>query len=402
MSKSSSSSPYHLLVDQQNGIKRAALVSEAGRLTDFFAEEAAAPLQAGDLFIGRVGRMMGGMNACFVDLGVGKQGILSVGDVRARHMQKRKKAVHIGQLIHTGQYILVQVKAEGYGEKGPQLTMDISFSGRFLVYLPLSHSLSVSRRIKNNKEFRAKLEEFGLPAGGWIIRGSAVDASDAQLKAEAEFLAMRWLAAQKAQEKGKSAGKALRVYKAPSLIERALCEAGGQNLQKITVTDMDLAADLQAWLPEIEPELASSLSVAEKDEYLFDRYDVSSQLQEIAQKTVTLADGGTIVIEPTEALIVIDVNGGDQATALDANLAAADEIARQIRLRNLGGIIVVDFINLSKPKEIESLLSHFRWRLSSDPVSTQLYDMSRLGLVELTRARRGKAWHQLEEKIHGL
>lgn len=402
MSKAATSlSPNRLLIDEQNGVIRAALVSETGRLTDFFAEERDSSAKSGDVFIGRVGRMMGNMNACFVDLGVGKQGVLNVSDTKARHMAKRKKSVHIGQLVHTGQYILVQIRSDGSGEKGPQLTMDLTFSGRYLVYLPLSDNLSVSRRIKNHKEVREKLMQLGLPEGGWIVRGSATEASEAQLLAEADFLAQKWLAVQKAQQKGKQKNAAHRIYRADTLPERAFCEAGGLKLQEIIASDEELLRPLLKWLPMTDPALADSVSYADKGEYLFDRFDVASQLLDIGQKKVTLVDGGSIVIEPTEALVAIDVNSGDQKTLLEANMAAADEIARQIRLRNLGGIIVVDFVNLTKPKEREALLSHFRWRLSSDPVSTQLYEMSRLGLVELTRARRGKAWHQLEGKFHG-
>ncbi|HYD31053.1 MAG TPA: ribonuclease E/G [Azospirillaceae bacterium] len=375
-------SKTELFIDRAGPLLRAAVVDN-GRLTDLHIDNANRPSLLGAVFLGKVERIVPAMDAAFIDLGTGKAGLLSVSDVRPA----AGKGAKIGAALRGGQPVLVQVKADATGDKGPGLTMDVTLPGRFLVHAPYARGLTVSKRLGQGAA-RAELVkrlQVAVVGGGWIARSTAAMAEPALLGMEAEALAVAW------REIGRAATGATapaRLRDGPDAVRRAVVEAG-RALSRIRVVGDDLARDLKEWAAEAAPDLAGRIETASPS--LFDTYDVEGDIARLMGPRVPLSGGGSLVIEKTEALTVVDVNAGERGNALAVNLEAAAEIARQLRLRNAGGIVVVDFVNMHGRGDGERVLQALTTAVADDPVQTQVYGISRLGLVEMTRARRGAA-----------
>lgn len=384
--------PAEVLIDRSGPLLRAAAVRD-GRLTDLQLDHAARPSLLGAVFLGRVERIAPGLNAAFVDLGTGRSGLLGASDLRLPGAASRKDArapdQPIGRLLRAGQDVLVQVKAEPGGEKGPTLTMDVTLPGRFVVMTPLSPGLSLSRRLARGGEARAALaERMGrvLVGAGWIVRAQAAEATEAALAAEADSLALAWRAVEAALAAGRAPAL---VLPGPDAARRAVVEQGGRPIGPILVEDADLHKDLAAWLAEAAPDLLPRLALHRGPDRLFERHDLEGAIAGLAGRRVDLGGGAWLAIDRTEAMTVVDVNGGERGNALATNLDAAAEVARQLRLRNLGGIVVVDFIDMRGPGDGERLVQALSAAVAEDPAGVQVYGMTRLGLVEMTRARRG-------------
>lgn len=381
-----------LLIDRRGPLLRAATV-EDGALTDLQVDGAGRPSLLGGLFLGRVERIVPGLEAAFVDIGQGRPGLLAAADVRLPGAGTRKEARGgrrpIGSLLRGGQAVLVQVKAEPGGAKGPTLTMDVSLPGRFLVMTPLSPGISVSRRFGRGEERQrlvARVEE-AVASGGWIVRAGAAAAAPGLIEAEAEWLSLAWRDVEAAVAGGRPAPACLRPP--PDAALRAVVEQGMRGLDAILVEDAGAHAALAAWCREAAPDLAPRLALHRGPEPLFERFDLDGEIAGLAERVVPLRGGGSIVIDRTEAMTVVDVNGGERANPLATNLEAARQVARQLRLRNLGGIVVVDFIDMRGPGDRERLLAELTDAVAGDPVAVEVYGMTRLGLIEMTRARRG-------------
>ncbi|WP_434624093.1 ribonuclease E/G [Azospirillum sp. B2RO_4] len=405
-------SRLELLVDRDGPLTRAAVLTD-GRLTDLHIDHAGRPSLLGAIILGRVERIATGLNGAFVDLGNGLSGLLPAADVRRpvldddspqpRPNRPGAKPAPIGALLRTGQPVLVQVKADAVGSKGPSLTMDITLPGRFLVHAPLGRDIAVSKRLGTGPERAAlarRIEQLATGAG-WIVRAGAAQVSDDLLAAESEALHLQW----RAIRDDARAGSAPRLlHPGPDAPTRALIEQGAAAPAAILVDDQasaggirmgdgPLLSGLRNWCDRHAPDLLPRLSV-HKDAHgdaqrLFDLRDLDSAIAELLDVRVPLPLGGSLVIERTEALTVVDVNAGERGNPLDVNLDAAAEIGRQLRLRNVGGIVVVDFVNMRSRGDAERVLAALSQAVESDPVQTQVYGMSKLGLVELTRARRG-------------
>lgn len=381
-----------LLIDRRGPFLRAAMV-EDGELTDLQVDADARPSLLGGLFLGRVERIVPGLDAAFVDIGRGRPGLLAAADIRLPGAGTRKEARGgnrrpVGSLLRGGQEVLVQVKAEPGGGKGPALTMEVSLPGRFLVMTPMAPGVAVSRRLGRGEERQrlvARVEAAAGP-GGWIVRAGAVGAAPGLIEAEAEWLSLAWRAVE-AAALGEGSPACLRPP--PDAALRAVVEQGMRGLDAILVEDGPVHERLAAWCREAAPDLAPKLALHRGPEPLFERFDLDGEIAGLAGRIVPLKGGGSIVIDRTEAMTVVDVNGGERANPLATNLEAARQVARQLRLRNLGGIVVVDFIDMRGRGERERLLAELTDAVSGDPAAVEVYGMTRLGLVEMTRARRG-------------
>ncbi|MBP2228557.1 ribonuclease E/ribonuclease G [Azospirillum agricola] len=381
-----------VLVDRDGTLTRAAVLTD-GRLTDLHIDRADKPSLLGHVFLGRVERIVSGIDAAFVELGGGVSGFLVAADVRHPSDadnpdgRPRQKTGRIGALLRTGQPVLVQVKADATASKGPSLTMDVTLPGRFLIHAPFGRSVAVSKRLGAGPE-RAGLglRVQRLATGsGWIVRAGAAVAGDDRLAAESETLHLLWRGIRDAAE---SATAPSPLHAGPSAPVRALIEQGAAPAS-ILVDDESMARRLAGWCADHAPDLLPLIERHKAPPRLFDLRDLDSAIADLLDTRVELPRGGSLVIEPTEALTVVDVNAGERGNPLDVNLDAAAEIARQLRLRNVGGIVVVDFVNMRSRGDAERVLAALHEAVDGDPVQTQVYGMSKLGLVELTRARRG-------------
>jgi ribonuclease E/ribonuclease G len=388
-----------ILADRADGCVRVAALRASGRLADLFVECDARPSLTGAVVLGRVERIAPALDAAFVDLGEaggGRPGLLAAGDIRdagdasdkADTRDKARRGAHAGERLRAGQMVVVQVKADAVGAKGPVLTMDVALPGRFLVHVPKGRGIAVSRRLGAGDARAALMARLSAATvgEGWIARAGAATVDPALLSLEADALAAAWSAMAAAAAAG---GAPRRLAAAPGVLERALTELAVTAPVRILVDDAGLAGALARWCDERAPDLAGAVVRHKGPPGLFDMRDLDSAIAALAGPRVPLAGGGSLVIEPTEALTAIDVNAGERSNALAVNLEAAAEIARQIRLRNIGGIVVVDFVNMRGRGDGERLLGALAGAVADDPVQTQVYGMSALGLVELTRARRG-------------
>jgi len=381
-----------LLADRRGVLRRAAVL-DGGELTDLCIDRDDRPALMGAVLLGRVARLASGLNAAFVEIGQPQPGLLNAADVRPLPPRGRGE-LKIGQLLRTGDAVLVQVKADPHRDKGALLTMDVSLPGRFLVHLPLDSGLHLSRRMGRGPE-KARIQALlrqavsaGGPGqgGGWIVRAEAACAPPELLLAEAEALAGR--AADMARARQGAAAPA-RLLPPPDPVARAIIELGGAGFGAVRVEGADLLVAVKGWCRRHAPDLLDRITPHVGAHPLFATADLDGAIAALLDRRVPLSQGGSLVIEPTEALTVVDVNGGERGNALSTNLEACGEIARQLRLRNVGGIVVVDFLNLARADEREQLIQRLSHAVSDDPAGTHVYGMSKLGLVELTRARRG-------------
>lgn len=387
-----------LLIDTVGALRRAALLTD-GELTDLYIDRTDRPSLAGAVILGRVARVAAGMDSAFIDIGQARPGLLPASDVRAApgappSPRPKKGADHgIGTVLKAGQAVLVQVRADPVGGKGALLSMDITLPGRYTVHTPLAPGIHVSRRIAGagpdaaaHRQRLTALIRGVAPQDGWVVRAAALTATPDILVAEVEGLAGVWRAAY--AQAATVTAPAL-VLPPPIAPVRALIEQTGQPVDRIQVAGGDLLLTLKRWAAEQAPDLPALMSPFVGRGSLFDEGDVDGAIAGLLDRYVPLPQGGSLIIERTEALTVIDVNGGDRGDPLSVNLSAVPEIARQLRLRNVGGVVVVDFITLKRPADQERLLLALSGAVADDPGNTQVYGMSRLGLVELTRQRRG-------------
>lgn len=371
-----------LLIDQRGPLRRCAMLSD-GILTDLSLDHAQRPAWLGAIVLGRVTRVVAGLDAAFVEFGDTTPGFLSAADVRPGRRDAR-----IGQLLRAGQMVMAQVKADAHDGKGAVLTMDLSLPGRFLVHNPLGDGIHVSKRLGKGPEVQALRQRLSasLPnQGGWIVRAEAMQADPGLVLGEAEALLADAYRVQRAA--GGTAPATL--LPPPDAIRRALVELPRDGLMEIAVEGPEMLAAVKAAALALAPDLLPLITPHKGARPLFDQGDTDNAITALTGRRVDLGQGGSLVIDRTEALTVIDVNGGERGNPLATNLDACLEIARQLRLRNVGGIVVVDFVNMARAGDREAVIQRLSSAVADDPVATHVYGMSRLGLVEVTRARRG-------------
>lgn len=354
----------------------------------------------GNIYLGRVENVLPGMEAAFVDIGTPKNAVLYRGDVQydPEDVEGGERA-RIEDVLTEGQSILCQVTKNPIGKKGARLTQEVSLPGRFVVLVPNSSTYGISKRLSDDERRRLrKILDRVRPEGhGLIVRTAAEGVTAEEIEADVARLVAQW--EKIAQLASKVQAPAL-LYREPDMAVRVIREEFNRDYRGVIIDDRRLYEEVKRYVEVITPELADRVHYYDRSTEtlpLFERYHVHEQLHKALDRKVWLPSGGSLVIEHTEALTVIDVNTGKnvgstslEETVLQNNLEAAEEIARQLRLRDIGGIIVVDFIDMVDPENRKKVVAAFREALSRDKTRTQVFDISELGLVEMTRKRIGE------------
>lgn len=408
-----------LIVDVQPGEVSIALLEE-GRLMALQKEQRNQAYAVGDIYLAKVKKLMPGLNAAFVNVGYEKDAFLHYLDLGPHFktyidylntlLGDKKKIPALSKLklqpdidkkgviteqLTCGQQLMVQIVKEPISSKGPRLTTEISFTGRFLVLIPFSDKISISQKIKSTQEklrLRQLVESIKPKNFGVIIRTSAEGKRVADLNHEMETLVQCW---EETVAKAQKVEPPALIFEEESRIVSLLRDIYSPDLENIYVNNAEAMAQIQTYISLIAPEHKDIVKLYSGDEPIFDKFSVTRQIKSSFGKTVSFKSGSYIIIEHTEALHVIDVNSGnrtkagnDQETnALDVNLRAADEIARQLRLRDMGGIIVVDFIDMNKAEHRQKLYEHMREVMAKDRARHNILPLSKFGLMQITRQR---------------
>jgi len=426
-------------------------ILEDDRLVELLVDRPDTRRSVGDIYLGKVEAVLPGIQAAFVDIGAEKSAFLHASDLieadededpedrepddadeengngngeggngkgdgkgapqavanrrgPPRERRGRRPAPNIGDELKRGQTKLVQVIKEAIGTKGPRVTAQVSLAGRFLVYMPFASKVGVSRKIES-RDLRARLRDMvsklvPKDEGGWIIRTVADDLTEASCKREIDHLLGLWKKIMKKQSGGR----------APQLVQRETSLTRGivrdllsDKVDLLLVDSKLLYNEVEQYLKQIDPELLPRVKQYHAETPLFDEYDIETEIRNLFKQRVDLPTGGYLIIQPTEALISIDVNTGrytgkrdPESTILRTNLEAAREVARQIRLRDIGGIIVVDFIDMETKSNRDKVLQELRTHLSRDRARTRAFAVSELGLIEMTRQRvRPSLWQSM-------
>ncbi|MDH3307097.1 MAG: Rne/Rng family ribonuclease [Acidimicrobiia bacterium] len=355
----------------------------------YVAREDTASL-AQNLYVAVAKNVLPGMEAAFFDFGEPKNGVLYAGDVKVdRSVHGRNPRIE--NMLNQGDRVLVQVVKDAMGQKGARLTGQISLPGRYLVLQPDSDAHGISRRLPDDerKRLRDIINELKPDGYGVIVRTAAASATRDELKADIEALINAWTKI-KVDAEGGPAPRL--VYQEPELLIRVIREHFTNDFKRLLIDDKAAMDRVIAYLEDTAPDLVSKVHMYEDELPLFERFHVEDQLRKALDRRVWLKSGGHLVIDRTEALTVIDVNTGKfvgtsnlEDTVLQNNLEAAEEICRQLRLRDIGGIIVMDFIDMESEKNQRMLIRKLKEELAKDKTRTQVFDISPLGLVEMTR-----------------
>ena len=408
-----------LVVDvQQKEISIALL--EDSRLVSLQKESRNQAYAVGDLYLAKVKKIMPGLNAAFIDVGFEKDAFLHYLDLGPQFStfrayldealkDKRKvpsiskvKALDdipkqgiIQDVLQPGQQLLVQIAKEPISSKGPRLTTEISFTGRFLVLIPFGDKISISQKIKSTEE-KVRLRQLvgSIKPKGFsvIIRTSAENKKFAELNQEMRSLVKAW---EDAIAKMQRSQPPMLIYEEESRAVSIIRDIFSTDFESVHVNDADAFAQIQNYVALIAPEKREIVKLYQKEVPIFDHFSITRQIKSSFGKTVSFKSGAYIIIEHTEALHVIDVNSGNrskqsadqESNALDVNLKAADEIARQLRLRDMGGIIVIDFIDMNKSEHRQALYEHMKEIMAKDRARHNILPLSKFGLMQITRQR---------------
>src|SRR5580698_8378914 len=347
----------------------------------------------GNVYRGRVQNVLPGMEAAFIDIGIPKNAVLYRGDVRYDTEDIEGGSTQqprIEDVLKAGQTILCQVTKNPIGAKGARLTQEVSLPGRFAVLVPNSSAFGISKRLGDTERRRLRriIDEVKPAGHGMIVRTAAEGVSADELQRDVETLLEQWNAIEVASKKSDQPGL---LYREPELSVRILREELNAEYRGVVIDDRALFEQVRDYVRAVSPELSDPV---EEGLPIFERYHVHEQLHKALDRKVWLPSGGSLIIERTEALTVIDVNTGKnvgktnlEETVYRNNLEAAEEVARQLRLRDIGGIIVIDFIDMEIRENRDKVAAALRNALARDKTRTQVFDISELGLVEMTRKR---------------
>ena len=392
--------PEEILVNITPQETRVAVLS-AGQVQELVVERAASRGLVGNIYRGRVARVLPGMQSAFVEIGLERAAFLHVADIWEHRKTngepgKSESARPIEKILAEGQPVLVQVLKDPIGTKGARLSTQLSVAGRLLVYLPQDPHIGISQRIEDEAgraALRERLKEL-VPAdekGGFILRTLAESASEEELRADLEYLRNLW---RDISGRSLAAQPPKLVYQDLSLAQRVLRDMLSDGISVVRVDSRENHQKLDAFAQAYMPRLRGRLEHYTGERPLFDAYNVEQEIEKALSRRVDLKSGGTLVIDQTEAMTTIDVNTGGfvgqrnfDDTVFKTNLEAAQAIARQLRLRNLGGIIVVDFIDMESEQHRASVLEEFRRALARDRTRMTVSGFTALGLVEMTRKR---------------
>jgi len=370
---------------------------EDGVLQEIYVERTSRRGLVGNLYKGRVTRVLPGMQAAFVEAGLARTAFLHASDI-AREPPAAGQAEHpdIQTLLHEGQELLVQVLKDPLGSKGARLSTRISIPSRYLVYMPFGSGVGLSARIEDEAErarLKGLLESFapGLAPGGYIARTAAEGAGPEALRADMLFLNKLWDSIRLQAEAAKPGD---RVHEDLPLALRVLRDLSDTGVRTVQVDSAETLARMRQFTAMFVPSLSERISVYAGARPIFEQHGIEEEIGRALERKVPLKSGGHLVIDQTESMTTIDVNTGAyvgtrtlEDTILKTNLEAAQAIARQLRLRNLGGIIIIDFIDMMEEPHKQAVLAALEQALTADHAKTQVTAVSALGLVEMTRKR---------------
>ena len=355
----------------------------------------------GNIYLGRVQNVLPGMEAAFVDIGTPKNAVLYRGDVQfdPEDVESSAGNARIEQILKPRQAIICQVTKNPIGAKGARLTQEVSLPGRFVVLIPNSSTYGISKRLADDerKRLRSILDKIKPAQHGLIVRTAAEGATREELERDVALLVGQW---EQIDALAKRSAAPTLLYREPDMAVRVIREEFNSSYRGVVIDDPQLHDEIRGYVSSITPELADRVELHDLSDEplpLFETYHVHEQLHKALDRKVWLPSGGSLIIERTEALTVIDVNTGKnvgtsslEETVFKNNLEAAEEVARQLRLRDIGGIIVIDFIDMEIKKNRDEVVRVFRDALARDKTRTQVFDISELGLVEMTRKRIGE------------
>ena len=376
-----------LILDYTPYCTRGALV-ENGELLEFSVEMTSVRGIVGNIYKGKVENVLGGMKAAFVNIGLERNGFLYVGDTLVDKSRLHSVMPNKSAKLSSGDVILCQVVKDQFGQKGARLTTDITIAGSYLVFLPDSDFIGVSRKIENDKrrEYLEQLVKSICPIGsGFIIRSAAEKAQDDDIKKDAAKLIEIW---QKVLEDFKTAPEKSVVFEEATLFERAIRDTMYDDVENVIVNDALIAKKLMGKIG------GAKVEVYEGERNIMSHFGLSAQINQLCERKVCMPNGAYIVIDKTEACTVIDVNTGKfvgstdlENTVFETNMAAVECIAKQLRLRNISGIVIIDFIDMLLQEHREAVVNALKHALKSDRLKTTTVGMTSLGLVELTRKK---------------
>jgi ribonuclease E len=374
---------------------RVALV-DGQRLYDLDIESGAREQKKSNIYKGRITRVEPSLEAAFVDFGSDRHGFLPLKEVSREYFKKGAEGrANIKDALTEGQEVIVQVEKEERGNKGAALTTFISLAGRYLVLMPNNpRAGGISRRIEGEErnELREALNGLNAPVDmGLIVRTAGLGRSSDEMQGDLDYLMQLWAAI---KEASLDRAAPFLIYQESNVIIRAIRDYLRQDIGEVLIDSVEAQEEALSFIRQVMPQYESKIKLYEDSVPLFNRFQIESQIETAFQRVVTLPSGGSIVIDPTEALVSIDINsaratkGADiEETALQTNLEAAEEIARQLRLRDIGGLVVIDFIDMTPPKNQRAVEDKVRESLEADRARVQIGRISRFGLLEMSRQR---------------
>ncbi|PLW69999.1 ribonuclease G [Pseudohalioglobus lutimaris] len=383
-------------------------VVDNGVTQDIHIERSVSLGMVGNIYAGKVLRVLPGMQAAFVDIGADRSSFIHVSDIHDPGVEGRARSSDaIGDHLHEGKKVIVQVTKDPLGSKGARLTTELSVSSRYLVFMPQTSHVGVSQRIDDAEE-RTRLQALltaGLAAeemdgqGGYILRTAAEGVGLEEIQADLRFLKRLWAAVSR---RAKAARKAELLYSELPLHMRTVRDLARPGVERILIDSRESFTALQEFCGEYMPEVSGLLEHYPGERPLFDLHGIEEDIQRALSRKVGLKSGGYLVIDQTEAMTTIDVNTGSfvgrrnlEETIFKTNLEAATMLARQLRIRNLGGIIIIDFIDMRDEEHRRQVHRSLEKAMARDPARNKITDVSALGLVEMTRKRTRESLQQL-------
>ncbi|MBF0443477.1 MAG: Rne/Rng family ribonuclease, partial [Oligoflexales bacterium] len=412
-----------LVINANVSETRIALLEE-GKVAELYVERHSNKGMVGNIYKAKVTRVLPGMQSAFINIGVDQSAFLFGGDVmdpafiKALKEQKDSKPneendsqysinrTPIENIIRNGQEIMIQVAKEPLGTKGPRVTMQIAIPGRYLVLMPDFNNLGISRRIEDEaqrEEIRKRVETIKPPDMGLIVRTAAADVDVSLLKKDLEYLQEVW---KNIKEKSLRRSAPALLYQEPDLVVKTTRDLYSEEISEIVVDDPAAYSQLKHFLTDTIPGSDGKLSLYKKPNPVFDEYGIEMDIAKALARKVWLPSGGYLVIDQTEALTSFDVNTGKnvgssnvQSTILETNLEAAQEIVSQLRIRNLGGIIVIDFIDMENLEDRAKVNARMEEALKNDKARTNMLPMNDLCIIELTRKRTSESLERILTEI---
>ncbi len=401
--------PREMLINVAESEECRVAIVEDGSLEELYVERAGVSSHVGNIYKGKVVNIESGIQAAFVDCGTGKNGFLHISDLHPRYFagsdrhftenvgrrKSLKERLPIQKCLHKGKELIVQVTKGGMHTKGPTLSTYLALPGKFLVMMPWMRKLGISHKIEDDNErarLRQILDESRPPKGmGFIIRTAGQGCSKRDIQNDLRYLKRLWTAIEKRIETEKTPSG---IYQESDLVTRTLRDVLNSKIDKIVCDSENVVRKIRDFLLIATPRLKQEVVYYNSKVPLFHKYRIEDEITKIQSRTVALKGGGSIVIEQTEALVAIDVNSGRyrksqgaEQTAYKTNMEAAPEIARQLRLRDLGGLIICDFIDMRSEKHRREVEKVFRSFVKVDRARSRILKISRFGVVEMTRQR---------------